>query len=146
MIVDSTNVKNFVIDHPLKQDSYLIHACLEGPEAGVYYRGQGQLENGWTEIKLPDYFESLCAEEGRSVQLTCIADDPEDEWCPALHATYPKNGRFFVGLGSGTNMLDQKFWWEVKAIRKDVAPIKVEPTKKSVVVMGDGPYTYYKEK
>lgn len=138
--------KTFVIDHPLDKEKYLIHACLEGPEAGVYYRGQGQLDGGWVEVKLPDYFESLCAEEGRSVQLTCIADDPADEWCPVLHATYPKGGRFYVGLGSGMIINDQRFWWEVKAVRKDVAPTNVEPTKDSVEVMGSGPYRYYKER
>lgn len=144
--VDATNVKNFVIDHPKDRDRYLIHACLEGPEAAVYYRGQARLENGWVQVDLPDYFESLCAEEGRSVQITAIADDPLDEWCPVLHATYPKNGRFFVGLGSGVVTEDQKFWWEVKAVRKDVGPVKVTPRKQDVVVMGSGPYTYYKEK
>jgi hypothetical protein len=144
--VDVTNVKTFVIDHPLDKARHLIHACIEGPEAAVIYRGQAQLEGGWVEIPLPDYFEALCAEEGRSVQLTCIADDPADEWCPVLHATYPRNGKFYVGLGSGMVINDQRFWWEVKAVRKDVAALQVEPLRKDVVVHGDGPYTYYKEK
>lgn len=144
--VEVTNVKNFVINHPQDDKRHLIHACLEGPEAAVFYRGQGQLENGWVEVRLPDYFEALCAEEGRSVQLTSIADDPEDEWCPVLHATYPKNGRFFVGLGSGVVAMDQRFWWQVTAVRKDVDALLVEPLKKDVVVMGSGPYTYYKQK
>lgn len=146
MWVDVTNVKNFVIDHPTDTDRHLIHACLEGPEAGVYYRGQGRLDNGWVRVDLPSYFEDLCATEGRSVQLTCMADDPEDEWCPVLHATYPRNGCFYVGLGSGAVVKDQQFWWEVKAMRKDVPPMLVEPLKTDVVVMGNGPYTYYKEK
>lgn len=146
MWVDVTNVKNFVIDHPLDQDRHLIHACLEGPEAAVFYRGQGQLDNGWCQVDLPDYFEALCAVEGRSVQLTCIADDPADEWCPVLHATYPKSGKFYVGLGSGVVVNDQRFWWEVTAVRKDVAPVNVTPLKEDVVVMGNGPYTYYREK
>ena len=146
MWVDVTHVKTFVIDHPSKKDHHLIHGALEGPEAAVFYRGEGQLDNGWVEIALPDYFEDLCAVEGRSVQLTCIADDPADEWCPVLHATYPKNGKFYVGLGSGMVTLDQRFWWEVTAVRKDVKPLLVEPAKKDVTVMGQGPYTYYKEK
>jgi hypothetical protein len=146
MWVDTTNVKNFVIDHPQDENKYLIHACLEGPEAAVYYRGQGRLVGGWARVDLPAYFETLCAEEGRSVQLTCIADDPADEWCPVLHATYPKDGSFYVGLGSGTAVQDQRFWWEVKAVRRDVDPLLVEPDRQDVVVMGDGPYTYYREK
>ena len=145
-IIDVTNVKTFVIDHPLDSDKYLVHACIEGPENVVFYRGQSRLENGWVQVDLPDYFEGLCAEEGRSVQLTCIADDPEDEWCPVLHATYPKNGRFWVGHGSGVHVMDQRFWWEVKAVRKDVDPLIVTPKKSEIEVFGDGPYTYYRKK
>lgn len=144
--VDVSNVKSFVIDHPLDPaGKYLIHACLEAPEALVQYRGQGQLVDGWVKVDLPDYFEALCAEDGRSVQLTCIADDPADEWCPVLHATYPKGGGFYVGLGSGVVANDQRFWWEVTAVRKDVAPLLVEPPKSDVTVHGSGPYTYYEE-
>jgi hypothetical protein len=33
--------KTFIIDHPIKKDKYLVHACVEGPETGVYYRGKG---------------------------------------------------------------------------------------------------------
>lgn len=144
--VDVTNVKTFVIPHPTDNERYLIHACAEGPENVVFYRGQAALENGAVVIELPAYFEALCAEEGRSVQLTPIADDPHDEWCPVLHATYPQDGKFWVGLGSGMVIPDQRFWWEVKAVRKDVAPLNVEPLTDTVDVLGSGPYTYYKEK
>jgi hypothetical protein len=37
--VQSTS-KTFVIDHPVDPERYLVHACLEGPEAGIYYRGK----------------------------------------------------------------------------------------------------------
>lgn len=144
--IDVTNVKNFVIDHPLYEDKHLVHACIEGPEAAVFYRGRSELVNGWAEIQLPEYFESLCAEEGRSVQLTCIADNPVDEWCPVLHATYPKNGKFWVGLGSGVVVNDQKFWWEATAVRKDVRPVVAEPLRSEVEVGGIGPYTFIKER
>lgn len=146
MYVDHTNVKNFVIQHPTKTNRHLIHACLEGPEAAVYYRGEGQLVDGWAEVVLPEYFEALTRREGRSVQLTCIADDPADEWCPVLHATRPKHGKFYVGLGSGMAVNDQRFWWQVTAIRKDVPQLLVEPKKTDVEVLGQGPYTYYREK
>lgn len=135
------SVKTFVIDHPLEEDKHLVHACIEGPEAAVFYRGKGQLVDGEVEIQLPDYFESLCAEEGRSVQLTCIAESLKDR-CPVLQASYPKNGKFWVGLGSEPPIKDQQFWWEVTAVRKDVSPVDVEPLKSSVEVIGNGPYTY----
>ena len=52
--------KTFIIDHPVDDSKYLIHSCLEGPEAGVYYRGRGEIiNNKSTEIILPNYVESL---------------------------------------------------------------------------------------
>ena len=35
--------KTFVIDHPDDENKYLVHVCLEGPEAGVYYRGKAEV-------------------------------------------------------------------------------------------------------
>jgi len=61
--------KNFVIDHPLKRNKQLVHACLEGPENAVYVRGR--LTNH-TEIILPDYWEELVDERGITVSLTPI--------------------------------------------------------------------------
>ena len=40
---DST--KTFVIEHPNNVDKFLVHGCLEGPEAGVYYRGKDKIVN-----------------------------------------------------------------------------------------------------
>jgi hypothetical protein len=37
----SNSLKSFVIQHPINTNQYLVHVCLEGPEAGVYYRGKG---------------------------------------------------------------------------------------------------------
>lgn len=58
--------KNFVIDHPLKKDKKLVHACLEGPENGVYIRGRIANKN---EISLPDYWQELVDKNTISVQL-----------------------------------------------------------------------------
>ena len=38
--------KTFVIYYSIDESKYLIHACLEGPEAGVYYREEGKITNG----------------------------------------------------------------------------------------------------
>jgi len=40
--------KTFVREHPLNKDKYLVHACLEGPEAGVYYRGERLITHSFT--------------------------------------------------------------------------------------------------
>ena len=60
--------KTFVIQHPLDKDKYLIHACLEGPEAGVYYRGRGEIKRDSVRIDLPDYAKKLATDF--TVQVT----------------------------------------------------------------------------
>jgi len=52
----------------LHENKYLSHACLEGPEDGVYYRGEGKIENKSVEISLPDYVDALA--HNFTVQLT----------------------------------------------------------------------------
>ena len=62
--------KLFDIEHPTKGEGYrLAHACLEGPEAGVYYRGR--LKNQKI-IKLPYYWKDLVSVDSITVQLQPI--------------------------------------------------------------------------
>ena len=67
--------KTFSCPHPLDETQDLIHACLEGPENGVFYRGEVVLVDGAADVTLPDYFEPLVFEEDRSVLLTQVDDD-----------------------------------------------------------------------
>lgn len=60
--------KNFVINHPDKKDKKLVHACLEGPENGVYIRGKTK-DN---KILLPDYWTNLIDHDTITVSLTPI--------------------------------------------------------------------------
>jgi hypothetical protein len=116
----ATGTKSFEIDHPTKPGMKLLHASVEGPEAGVYYRGETKLIKGQATVKLPDYFEALTRKEERTVQLTAKGTEPY-----LLSATEVKNGRFKV---SGTKQ-DGEFYWEVKAVRADVEPLKIEKSK-----------------
>jgi hypothetical protein len=59
--------KKFDISHPTKPNHRLAHVCLEGPEAGVYYRGK--LENS-NIIHLPEYWKGLVHLESVTVNLT----------------------------------------------------------------------------
>ena len=62
--------KSFDIEHPTKGEGWrLAHACIEGPEAGVYYRGR--LKNQKI-IKLPYYWKDLVDVETITVQLQPI--------------------------------------------------------------------------
>ena len=61
--------KGFDIKHPNKPKHRLRHICLEGPEAGVYYRGRLTDSNL---IELPDYWEGLIDVDSITVTLTQI--------------------------------------------------------------------------
>ena len=63
--------KLFDMKHPSPEmEGYrLAHACIEGPEVGVYYRGRLRNEK---EIILPDYWKDLVQMNSISVQLQPI--------------------------------------------------------------------------
>jgi hypothetical protein len=124
----SFETKTFVIEHPTNDNKYLVHACLEGPEAGVYYRGRGEITNNeYVEIKLPHYAEKLAHDF--TVQITPIYGNK----IVTLNSSEIENNAFKV---YGEN---SKFHWTVYGNRHD---INVEPDKDTVNVKGDGPYLY----
>jgi hypothetical protein len=126
-----TGSKTFVIDHPTKSDNYLVHACLEGPEAGVYYRGEAKIvDNKSTIVFLPDYVESLAT--NYTTHLTPIYDDNEDEQIN-LKCSRVKDNKFTV-YGKKCS-----FYWIVYGEREK---INVEPLKKYTSVKGEGPYKW----
>lgn len=120
--------KTFVIEHPCSQDKYLLHACLEGPEAGVYYRGIGEIiDNISTTINLPYYASKLANDF--TVQITPIYNGQVN----ILNSSEVSNNKFIV---YGNNC---KFFWNVTGKRFNIL---VEPYKSSVDVKGNGPYRY----
>ncbi|WP_433350005.1 hypothetical protein [Micromonospora sp. CA-111912] len=120
--------KQFVIDHPLDDPAdpdrrLLVHAALEGPENGVYYRGEGRLVDGAATVDLPEYFEALTRLEGRTVQLTPVFDD--DEPVSPLAASRVTAGEFRVRTVDGSTA-SHAFYWQVSAIRADLDPLVAE--------------------
>ena len=137
--------KTFVISHPLDNQKYLVHACLEGPEAGVYYRGTSTInenENS-VEISLPDYVSHFSNEF--TVHVTSHSNTI------ILSTSQIQNNKFtvkrfdFSSIVKSEYINDSKplekveFSWLVFAKRHS---IDVEPNKLSVVIKGDGPYKY----
>lgn len=139
--IDSSNVKNFIIAHPMDAARYLVHTTLEGPENAVFYRGSARLYHGRAEVQLPPYFEAATRAEGRTVQVTPKFTG-DDEAVSALAASAVKHGAFKVRAIDRNNP-EQSFDWEVKAVRADVAPLLVEPARSEIEVHGEGPYKYY---
>lgn len=131
-------VKTFIIDHPLQTEKYLVHACLEGPEAGVYYRGTGVItsESKSVEIHLADYVEELAFDFTIHVTPYLSDDDKEKEpYFPKLITTDVKNGMFTVY----SDIVPCKFNYLVFGTRQN---IEVEPLKELTYVKGDGPYKW----
>jgi len=124
--------KTFIIEHPLDNSKYLIHACLEGPESGVYYRGKATIDNNEsTTIQLPDYVSQLATDF--SIQVTSIYSNRRSE-PNLLEVSEIENNQFTVYGNNGS------FYWYVYGKRNDIL---VEPNKSSIVVNGDGPYKWY---
>ncbi len=119
----SATIKNFDIQYPFDPSKRLVHSTLEGPEVAVFYRGESQLSNGRAEVRLPDYFEALTRKEGRTVLLTSEFDST-DESVSTLAASYVVDGKFVVKAVDNNNP-NQKFYWEVKAVRADVPQLQV---------------------
>jgi hypothetical protein len=128
-----SQAKSFIIDHPFDYSKYLIHACLEGPEAGVYYRGRGEItNNSCVEICLPNYVCDFA--RNFTIKVTSIYDGtPPKTYSPGEII----NNRFNVYGENG------QFYWTVTGSR---GSILIEPEKSSIIVRGDGPYKWYEER
>ena len=122
-----SGAKSFVVPHPLDDTKDLRHSCLEGPENGVYYRGEVVTANGTAEVTLPDYFEALTFTEDRSVQLTQVFET--GAVLTMLAASRVVDGKFTVQSSAPVATVA----WEVKAVRRigvdrlEVATAKQEP-------------------
>jgi len=134
---NGSNIKTFVIDHPDDSERWLVHACLEGPTADVFYRGTATIVDGRAEVELPGYFESATRAENRQVQLTPVA-----ALC-RVAASRIENGRFTIisDAPDGTQVA-----WLVYAERADTEPFDPEPLRSEINVQGSGPYRYFARK
>jgi len=122
---NTNTTKTFVIDHPLDDSKHLVHACLEGPEAGVYYRGEAEITNNQsTEVILPVYTNNFT---NFSIQLT-----PIDKFIK-LSSSKVEGNKFTVFGENGS------FYYHVYGTRQT---INVTPSKFSTNVEGQGPYKY----
>jgi hypothetical protein len=125
----ATTDKTFVIDHPLDSNKYLVHACLEGPESGVYYRGSSYTDSKTMTctVNLPDYVSKLAFDF--TVNIT-----PSEMTCVSCSDVDIQTGSFTV-----KSMIPTKFFWHVYGSR---STINSEPLKLNTKVVGDGPYKY----
>jgi hypothetical protein len=130
------SAKTFVIEHPIDENKYLVHACLEGPEAGVYYRGISTITENYVDVYLPKYVKSLASDY--SVHVNPVIEFNENVTTisqqPIITTTNIYNGKFRVFSNIPCNIN-----WLVMAKRQS---IEVEVDKKYVKLKGNGPYKW----
>jgi hypothetical protein len=113
----SANSKSFDIEHPTKKLPWRIeYGVLEGPEHGVFFRGQ-TTENV---IELPDYWIDLVHEDSYTVHLTPIGG-PCVHWVEKV-----ENNKVYINCQDGK----PNCYFTINATRKDVNPPKLEYIKK----------------
>ena len=127
---NSNQSKTFVIEHPVDKNKYLVHACLEGPEGGIYYRGEGKIiNNTHVTIELPYYVKNIGTDF--TIQVTPIYSGKNIQ----LSTSRIENNKFTVYSNNG----NVEFFWMVNGKRTN---IDVEPNKNNVLIKGDGPYKW----
>lgn len=132
-----TSAKTFVIEHPLNPNKYLVHACLEGPEAGVYYRGISRINEGFTcvEIHLADYVNYIATEFTVCVSPVLSDISKSSMKIPGFLTSPIIDGKFTVA----SDVVPCDFHYIVFGKRQAV---DVEPEKINTSVKGEGPYKW----
>jgi len=123
--------KNFKIDHPLDPlNKYLIHSCIEGPEALNIYNGNIKTdEHGLNTVQLPGYFNAL--NRDYRYQLTIVGKT----FAKALIWEEVNDKNEFV-IKTDEPGIDVS--WQVTGVRDDAYArdnmIKVEPDKETEMI------------
>ena len=107
----AATTKSFVIDHPTKNDMFLRHGSLEGPENGVYVRGK---LNGDRNIYLPDYWRGLVDANTISVNITPFGYSQPEVFVRDVNIDFISLSESFTGF------------YTVYAERNDVPKLEVE--------------------
>jgi hypothetical protein len=112
------NTKNFVIDHPTKENKKLVYGCLEGPEHSVYVRGRLRNDNT---IELPEYWINLVDETTITVSLTAINSEQ------SLFVAKIEDNKIIIGnYMTQFGELPIDCFYHVFAERKDVDKLETE--------------------
>jgi len=105
-------VKSFDIPHPTRKGKRLVYGALEGPEHGIYCRG----ESKELKVLLPSEWRAMVNKKTISVQIT-----PIGEWQPIYFKKFESN---WIHFGCGDNRETYHFYWEIKGERTDVPKLE----------------------
>ena len=106
--------KNFIIDHPTKEGKKLLHACIEGPEAAVYFRGKSTSNI----IEMPDYWIGLVDIDTMTVDITAIGPN-QDIYVESI----ADNGEITIAANTEEPL---NYFYVVYGERKDIGKLDIE--------------------
>lgn len=109
--------KKFVTPDPSDPRREIHFVALEGPEAGVFYRGAARTAAGRAVVDLPDYFSELAEPRGLTVQLT-----PVGGWSRLFVAEKSPQRLVILDADGG----EVEFDFLVQAVRKGYGDFQVE--------------------
>jgi hypothetical protein len=122
-------IKAFILDHPLDQNKYLVHACLEGPEDGVYYRGEAYIINNYIDVRLPQYVTAF--NDDFTIIASYIGDN--DNNIGICNVSRVVNGNFRIYGDRGL------IHWHAFGKRRAII---TEINKNDYNIKGNGPYMW----
>jgi hypothetical protein len=67
-----TGAKYFIQPHPQDPTKQIQFVCLEGNEAGTYFRGTGNIVGGMAVIEVPEDFRLVSEPNGLTAQITVV--------------------------------------------------------------------------
>ena len=105
-------VKSFDIEHPTKIGKRLVYGALEGPEHGVYCRGNANE----LKVKLPPEWSKLIVPSTITVQITSVG-----KFQPIYFEKFISNWLYF---GCDSDITEYDFFWEAKGARADVPKLR----------------------
>jgi hypothetical protein len=117
--VTAAGMKSFVVAHPNDPSKQIFYVALEGPEAGIFTRGTGRLEEGEATIALPEHFAALADPATITVQLTPGSAETIGLAVVGKNASEIEVRELQGGAG------DFSFDYLVHARRADIAPLQV---------------------
>ncbi len=109
----ASGTKAFLQPHPHDPSLAVRFVCLEGNEAGTYFRGTAQLVNGTAEIPIPESWRLCSADEQITVQVTAVGG-------PAVLFVAEKSRERIVVQGSP----DVAFDYHVNGVRQGYETIE----------------------
>ncbi len=104
--------KSFVQPHPQNPSKQINYIAQESGEAGVYWRGSAETNDGKAVIDLPDHFSMVTSE---SEELTATVT-PRQQWAP-LYVVSADPNQLVVGLDESYSAGDVEFDFHIQGVR-----------------------------